>query len=114
MIVKLGASSEISVEEVDNLRELKVVADGDGVTHGGSGRLADLGRIVDGYAWLDVDALLRASRPNSQSVEWRRRFRDMIQYASANGWTNRDATSVRAHVEFRQSGIPGDHPPPQE
>lgn len=99
MIIKLLTYAGVSVIEVDNLRELKVVMEAGMGADAADARLAGLGHISDGHAWLDVDALRDAARPLAESTDWEREFRAMIHYASTMGWTDAGATSVRAHVE---------------
>ena len=117
MIVKLLPDTRVSVVDVDNLRELKVVAaDGMDAIAAEAG-LVGLGRVSDQHAWLDVVALRDAARPHAKTADWEREFRAMILYATAMGWTDSAATSVRAHIEFQnaradrqeQPGVPRPH-----
>ena len=99
MIVKVLTFTGVSVIEVDNLRELKVVMEAGMGADAAEARLAGLGHFSDGHAWLDVDALRDAARPLAESTDWDSEVRAMILYASAMGWTDAGATSVRAHIE---------------
>jgi hypothetical protein len=97
VFVARGADTtvDVTVVDVDDLKDLRVV------TNALSERDLDdaltahrMGRVSDGYAWLDVDAL-RRSGPDTAA--WRDDFAAMIDFAVSKGWT--DAGSVRAHID---------------
>lgn len=52
------------------------------------------------HVWLDI-AAARTAGAESAGDGWVERFDAMIAYATARGWTDEDASHVRAHVEHR-------------
>jgi hypothetical protein len=56
---------------------------------------AGLGRLDGDHAWLEVGAL-RAS--GGGTADWGTRFAAMLSYARSQGWTDEQASRVRAHV----------------
>jgi hypothetical protein len=83
-----------TVEDADNLRDLRVAISGvDDATAATAISAAGLGTLDGDHAWLDV-AALRARGTDTDA--WRASFDDMTAYARTKGWV--DGTRVRAHV----------------
>jgi hypothetical protein len=54
------------------------------------------------HVWMDIAALKAAAAatlPAAHQAAWMHGFDAMIAYATSKGWTNADATAVRAHIE---------------
>ena len=47
------------------------------------------------HVWFAIDGLIRVADPTADE-DWRRRLRDMVDYASTHGWVD-DTDRVKAH-----------------
>ena len=93
MIVRVTGAGA-AVEDIGNLRELRVDLDGaDDATARTALADAGLGELTDEHAWLGIDALRAAGNGDE---EWLAGFADMIRFAQREGWVSGDR--VRAHV----------------
>lgn len=93
MIVRVTGAGA-AVEDVGNLRELRVDLDGpDDATARAALADAGLGELSDEHAWLSIAALRTAGNGDD---EWLAGFADMIRFAEREGWVSGDR--VRAHV----------------
>ena len=92
-IALYGGDPEIL--EVEDLKALRIEVTG------GMPReafdLGELGRIVDGYGWLNIEAL-RAAGGRASDPRWLRRFSAMVEFAMSRGWTSSDGGELRAHM----------------
>jgi hypothetical protein len=94
-----GAAALVTVDEAENLKALSVELRGCSTAQA-TALLADrgLGRIEDGHAWLNIDALRAIARP-PRSCTWDERFQRAMAYAQSNGWSDPAGDFVRAHIE---------------
>jgi hypothetical protein len=91
-----GGVVRASVEDAQNLRQLRVVFRGVSDAQAGEAlQVAGLGTVEGGHAWLIADTL-RAAGDGSSS--WTADFYGMLAYAKTRGWTNADSSQVRAHI----------------
>jgi hypothetical protein len=94
-----GVAGLVTVDEAENLKALSVELR-DCSPARAAALLADrgLGRIEDGHAWLNIDALRAIARPPT-SCTWDERFQRAMAYAHSNGWSDPAGEFVRAHIE---------------
>jgi hypothetical protein len=94
-----GVAALVTVDEAENLKALSVELRGCSPAQAAA-LLADrdLGRIEDGHAWLNIDALRAIARPPT-SCTWDERFQRAMAYAQSNGWSDPAGEFVRAHIE---------------
>lgn len=98
MIVHLSPDAPPALADVDRLDGLHAESPGplDAMMPGPLCRFDPDGRHV----WLDI-AAARTAGAEHAGDGWVERFDAMITYATAKGWTDEDASHVRAHVEPR-------------
>ncbi len=91
-----GGEVRAAVEDAANLRQLRAEFRGvDDAAAGAALAAAGLGTVDGDHAWLDV-AALRAAGDGSPG--WLAGFDAMLGYATGQGWTSQDGTTVRAHI----------------
>ena len=96
LVADHGGVVRASVEDVQNLKQLRVVFRGVSDAQAGEAlQAAGLGTVEGDHAWLIADAL-RAAGEGSSS--WTADFYGMLAYAKTRGWTNADGSQVRAHI----------------
>ena len=93
MIIRI-AGAAARLEDVENLKGFKVVADSADPT-ALSAALAVAGRLDGEHAWIN-EAWLRANTA-SQGADWQANFEKMLAYAQSKGWIENG--SIRAHIE---------------
>ena len=104
MIVEVISGTEevpqVRVADVDDLTRLHVAVGA--VTDEEADealRTAELGRLEDGTAWLDVAALRAAAEPQAGADDWAQRWDGMVAEAGDSGWLRDDGATVQVHVE---------------
>ena len=96
-------SSEPTLADPTNFRELSVVVSGDSTETNLSEVLATLGHLEgDDHVFVDQALLIRLAGPLADDPEWCQSFDGMIAYASSHGWVADDG-AVRVHVESATS-----------
>ena len=60
--------------------------------------LAPHGRLDDGHAWVDVDAVVTLAG-DAVDDEWRAGFDAMVAYAGEKGFLSSDGSAIRAHLK---------------
>jgi hypothetical protein len=88
-------AGSVDILQREDLTRLEVNLTG-GSDDEASGVLGTLGRLEGDYAWLNVESLRRLA--GSDRPEWNEGYVRMIEFARSHGWTNADASTVRAHV----------------
>ncbi len=95
MIVRLSATEPATLADLDRLDRLHAELDGplDAARWPAWCHPDDDGAHV----WLDIASCRELGRDECGD-EWAGQFDAMIAYATSKGWTNADATEVRAHI----------------
>ena len=100
MIARLSPSAPASLVDLDRLDRLHAELD-DGAGAGSSDqvRWPEWCRPDDdgAHVWLDIAGCRELGRA-AQGDDWADGYDAMIAYATSKGWTNDDATEVRAHI----------------
>lgn len=96
VIVRLSPDRAAELVDLDRLDRLHAEC----ADRPDAARLADWCRLdVDGeHVWLDIDACRELGRA-ARGDDWVGQYDAMIAFATSRGWTNEDATLVRAHIE---------------
>ena len=109
MIVEVISGAEevpqVRVADVDDLTRLHVAVGA--VTDEEADealRAAELGRLEDGTAWLEVAALRAAAEREATAADWAQQWEGMVETARSKGWVGEDGATLRAHVEPAASG----------
>ena len=55
--------------------------------------------IDEKHLWL-CNELVRELAPDANYENWEKGFTEMIDYATSKGWTENNATLIRAHIEW--------------
>ena len=55
--------------------------------------------IDEKHLWLCKE-LVRELAPDTNYENWEKGFTEMIDYATSKGWTENNATLIRAHIEW--------------
>lgn len=101
MFVKIAKDQSVTLEDRDNFRAFKVVAEGSAAAPDMARRaLAGLADLVDtDTAWVRQAAL--RSRPEvAQDEAWQQAFSAMIEKARPHGWIDDARQAIKAHVEW--------------
>ena len=89
----------LTLQEPSTFTAFHVVVAGGGVDDERlAGVLAPHGRLDEGHAWIDVDAVVTLAG-DAADDEWRSGFDAMVAYASDKGFLSDDGTAIRAHLE---------------
>jgi hypothetical protein len=91
---------QVQVADVDDLTRLHVAVGA--VTDEEADqalRSAELGRLEEGTAWLDVAALRAAAEPRATAADWADQWDGMVEFARTQGWVDDGGATLRAHVE---------------
>jgi hypothetical protein len=94
------AGYAVTLQEPDDFRGFKVVANGVGPDELAEA-LRHVGRVTDERdAFIDVSAVKRLAAERSQRPDWMASFNGMLEYARTRGWTSPDGDAIRAHCEW--------------
>jgi hypothetical protein len=88
-----------SVMHADNLTTLAVEVGTEVGRDQVPGKLGKLGRVEGDHVWLDIESLRRAAAPHDRAT-WQDDFDAMLEYARFHGWTDPEASVVRAHITW--------------
>ena len=89
----------LTLQEPSTFTAFHVAVTGGDVDDGRlAGVLAPHGRLEDGHAWIDLDAVVTLSG-DAVDDEWRAGFDAMVAYAREKGFLAADGTALRAHLE---------------
>lgn len=94
MFVKLSSAGVASLEDADNFKAFKIVAEGHGAT--AAPGLSSIGRLDGEHVWVDPGWLKVNGRPDDAG--WIAGLDKMLAYAKTAGWVD-DHGAVRAHIE---------------
>jgi hypothetical protein len=106
-VIIVVAGDRVTVDEADDLKRLKVLADGqDARRLDAALRSAALGRLTEATGGQEAEALLvlaelrRLASPADGGPAWDDAWESMVAGARRAGWVTDDGTAVRAHVEW--------------
>ncbi|GAA1355504.1 hypothetical protein GCM10009596_02840 [Arthrobacter rhombi] len=98
MYVEITGAHQATIHELDNLRELKVVApDLASADVASALEAAGWGTLDGDHAWLSIGALKSAGA--EEGTAGGEGFAQMLGYAASQGWVSTDGLQVRAHLE---------------
>jgi hypothetical protein len=101
MFIKVTSDRRVLLEDRDNFRAFKLVAEGHRDAIGDVRRaLAGMAELVDAdTAWIFEDALRK--RPEVvHDTAWQQALSGMIEKAKPHGWIDDARKAIKAHVEW--------------
>ncbi len=101
MFIKADAQGGVQLEDRDNFRAFKVVANGQPTQIERLRRtLAGLATLADAEtAWVSMDGL-RNWPDVMHDMAWQQSFTAMIEKARPHGWIDDVRRAIKAHVEW--------------
>ena len=104
MFIKVAADGNVSLEDRDNFRAFKVVAEG------GPARLDQVRRALSttaeipdqAIAWIYEQALRQRPEVANDSA-WQGNLGAMIEKARPHGWVDEAKKAIRAHIEWTET-----------
>ena len=82
------------LRDVDDFRAFMIVVRGEGDL---APAIEGIGRVDDGNAFPDIDAVKRLAGERGTDPAWLEQFDAMVEYARSKGWV--DDAALQAHCE---------------
>lgn len=104
MIIHISAAGNRSLEQADDFKAFKVVAESKSIDKPVLAKaLEGIGSLTDDatHAWIDPDAFI-ALEGKGRGDQWMSSFNSMLEGAKKYGFVDSESGAVRAHVEFAQ------------
>jgi hypothetical protein len=104
MFVKVSADGRVSLEDRDNFRAFKLVAEGGPANLDAARRaLADSADLPDpSTAWI-FEAALRSRPEVANDAAWQTNLGAMIEKARPHGWIDEQRKAIKAHIEWTEA-----------